>query len=313
MASILVTGGCGVVGSWACRQLSSEGHQVVALDLREDRTYLGPEIPVVTGDILEWPALISVFNERGIDTVVHLAALIAQCEKEPYRAVQTNVQGTLNVLEAARLKGCRRVVFTTSRAALGPIDGEWGAPTYTPIGEDYPYRRPITMYGITKLAAESVCLGYARRYGMDILGLRFPALYGPGRLARHGGYATLSLIIESAASGESLALEKGGQQLDDVLFIGDVAQAIVRAVSAPASHRPIYHISSGRLSCPTEFLAILRHRFPGCRVELGSEPSAGAAGYPSFCKFEDAAARRDLGFSPAYDLEGGIDAYLKAL
>lgn len=315
MATVLVTGGCGVVGSWVCRELIADGWRVVALDARSDRTYLGadPQAPlVVTGDVQDLPLLISVFQQQQVEAVVHLAAVIAACEDNPYRAIQVNVGGTVNVLEAARLAGVGRVVFATSRAAFGPIGGPFGAPGFQPVAEDFP-RRPRSVYGTTKLATETICAVYANRYDLDTLGLRFPAMYGPGRLARHGGYAVLCQLIEAAAHGREFHLAAGGDQLDDVLYVRDAARAAALALRAPRTHLPVYHISSGVLVSPRDLADELRRRYPDCRLQIGGGPGPGAAGYPSYCRFDDSAARRDLGYRAAFAAAAGIEAYIAAL
>lgn len=315
MGTVLVTGGCGVIGSWVCRRLAADGIGVVAFDAREDRTHLGSgdaSPPLVQGDVRDLPLLISMFQAHRVQAVVHLAAVIAACEDHPYQAIQVNVGGTVNVLEAARLTGCRRIVFATSRAALGPIGGPFGAPEFRPVAEGFP-GQPVSVYGTTKLATETICAAYGRRYGLDTLGLRFPAMYGPGRLARHGGYAVLCRLIEAAAAGQAIDVPSGGDQADDVLFVGDAAAALALAVRAAPDHLPTYHISSGALVTPRDFVRVLRRRFPGWQAHVGGGAGAGAAGYPSYCRFDDSAARRDLGYEPAYDLEGGIEAYLRVL
>ena len=310
----LVTGASGSIGVWVCRELREQGFDVVAVDSRPEATGMSASdgVRFVPGDVGDLPGLVGLAQEHRVDVVVHLAAMIAQSESAPNQAVTTNVVGTVNLLEVTRLAGCRRMVFPTSRAALGPIDGVHAAPTFEPVAEDFP-RNPVNLYGATKLSAESLAAVYARRYGLDVVGLRFPAIYGPGRLARHGGYAFHSRMIEAAAAGEAFELAEGADEADDVLFVLDAARAVALACTTPtpAGERlPVYNISSGTMVRPVDFADELRRRFPGWDAELGTAPSKGSAGYRSFCRFDDRAARRDLGYSPKYDLGAGIGAYL---
>lgn len=288
---------------------------MVAFDVRRDLSLLDPEsdeLRVVVGDIGDIPGLTRTLVTHRVSTVVHLAALIAASEDNPYHAVRINVSGTADVIEAQRLAGCRRMVFITSRAALGPITGVYAAPEFHPVAEDFP-RRPISVYGSTKLAAEAIALAYRKRLGLDLVGLRFPAMYGPGRLARHGGFAIHCQLIEAAFQGQPFTLRAGVDQPDDVIFVGDAARAVALAVQAIRPALGVYHISSERLVTPRDFVAVLQARFPGWQVELGDAPGTGNMGYPSYCLFDDRRAQEDLGYRSGYALNEGIAAYLAVL
>jgi len=231
---VLVIGGMGAIGMWVTRELVELGHTVVVLDTRSDFRFLRDiegKFEYLAGDVTDLARLVHILRNGAITRVVHLAAILWQCEENPPLGLQVNVQGTINVLEAARITGVRRVAFTSAKAVYGQIRGVHAHPHYQPVPEDAP-KNPDSIYGATKLAAEHFGLHYARKFGVDFVALRLATLYGPGRLARHGAVAMMSEMLERARNGLGMQITKGTEQGDDLLYTPDVASGIVRAVFA---------------------------------------------------------------------------------
>jgi UDP-glucose 4-epimerase len=312
----LITGGLGVNGSVLARLLVAEGLRPVLMDNRLDLTLvedIGDAVEVVVGDITDQRTLEAAVSDHGITHIAHLAALMpGPSEADPRLAGQVAVGGMLNVLEVARTAGLERVVFTSSKAVYGEISGEHAPPTLKPITEDHPLR-PIDLYGSLKVGCEELCRYYRQRYAVDVVALRFASIYGPGKAARHGSLSFYGQLIEDARSGEPRVIPEGGDQPNEAMYVGDVARAIRAALTARELSRWIFNIGTGEASTPRDFLDAAARLFPEHRVELGPGPSNLAPGRRTYSLFDIGAARRELGYEPAYDVELGVRDYVETL
>jgi UDP-glucose 4-epimerase len=174
--AVLVTGESGAIGSWVTRELVEQGRRAVSYDARLDTTLvkdIEDKLECVVGDILDLPSIIHTIKRYEVERIIHMAAALPDlCEANPLVGFRINVEGTLNVFEAARLMDIRRVVYASSRSVYDISRGEYAHPTYKPIDEDYP-KAPRDVYGATKLFAEHMGVNYNRIYGLDVIGLRF--------------------------------------------------------------------------------------------------------------------------------------------
>jgi UDP-glucose 4-epimerase len=308
---VLVTGGLGAIGSYVVRALVAAGTRPVAYSPRGDTRLIADvvdSVDVVAGDVLDLAELLRTLRAHEVTRVVHLASLVVPTSQaNPLRAVQVNVQGALHVFEAARVLGLRRVVYLSTKGVLGLTRGDAAHPTYRPLAEDEP-PRPADVYSVTKLTVEQLAAHYARDFGVDLVGLRLTTTYGPGKGARHGFAATLTRLIEAAARGEPCYLERGADQLDDMIYHGDVAQGVLRACFIPRLEHRLFHIGSGRGTTYGEFAAAVRRQVSGAAVGVG--PGLDPYNRQTYCLFDISLARRELGYEPAYDLDGGIADHL---
>lgn len=313
---VLITGGTGVNGAVLARLLVAEGLRPVLLDNRMDLSLiadLAGQVDLVQGDVVERRCLEETVTRYGITHVAHLAALMpGPAEADPRLAVRVGVEGTVNVLEVARAAKIRRVVFTSSKAVYGEILGRFGYPEYAPVSEDHP-KKPADLYGVIKVCCEELGNYYRERYGVEFVILRFSTIYGPGKEARHGPYSFYGQLIEKAMNGEEFSLGEGGDQLNDAVYVGDVARSILLALRAQNLTEWIFNIGSGKGSTPRHFVAVLRGIFPRSRVEIGPGPGSLGRSKPSFCVFDITRARRQLGYAPEYDVEKGIRDYIETI
>ena len=229
--NVLVTGGLGVNGAFVTRALAGNGHKVIVIDLQEDMSLLGAvagDIEVHKIDIMDGEAISALLKTRKIDAVVHMAAMIAGVQTHPLKAFSVNAYGAVFLMDLAMKAGVNRFVFTSSRAIYGDISGENAYPNYKPVTEDSPLVAE-DVYDVTKLSGELMGRNFAK-LGMEFVALRFATIYGPGKLVRHGPTAILSRIIENGLLGLPLHIEKGGDERDDFIYVGDVARACVAAV-----------------------------------------------------------------------------------
>jgi UDP-glucose 4-epimerase len=312
---ILVTGGVGVNGSWVTRKLLERGHAPVVLENRADYSLL-PDLEgkfeLVLGDITQLESLTAIFKQRRIERVVHMAAYFTPTmEDEPFVQFSVNGMGTVVVLEAARLAGVERVVYTSSRGYYGETPRGVGEPGYVPIREDL-VPRPRTVYDVSKNASEGMGRNFARVYGLQFAALRFSGIYGPGKMARHAHTSLRSRLIEDPFAGKSVHLPDGGDQLDDMIYVDDIAEAIVLATLQPKLAYDAYNIASGEGHTLREFAAAVRAEIPGADIEIG--PGTRAYGpHHSYAIFDITRATTDLGWAPRFPIAAGVHDYVETL
>jgi UDP-glucose 4-epimerase len=313
---VLITGGLGVNGAATARLLVHDGQRPVLMDNRMDPTLIEDirdEVDIVIGDITDTAALEGAVANHGVTHIAHLAALMpGPSEADPRLAGHVGFGGTLNVLEIARTAGVERVVFTSSKAVYGEITGVQAPPTLEPLNEDHP-KRPIDLYGSIKVGCEELGRYYREQKGVDFIALRFASIYGPGKESRHGALSFYGQLIERARSGEEWEIIAGGDQPNDAMYVGDVARAIPAALTAPRTRHWNFNIGSGRTSTPREFLDAAARLFPDHQIRLG--PGSGGLGRSAqtYCLFDIGAARRELGYEPAFDVERGVRDYVATL
>lgn len=294
--TVLVTGATGMLGSHVVRALLECGEEPVALSARGDPRLLGAvrgDVRLECCDIRDGDRLSSLL--RGIDTVIHLAALMpAVCRERPAEAVEVNVTATAGLYAAAARAGAERFVYASSKSAYGPeLPPQYGPPEYRPIPEELP-ARPVWMYDVTKRAGELVVEAQRRGGGPEATSLRFATIYGPGKGARYGGASVLSALIESVVGGGVATLERGGEQVDDVIWVGDAAEGVVRAALHEGPVRELYNIGSGRGTAIRDFMAAVAGAYAGARIDIG--PGLHYMGEePTYGVLEVTRAREDLG------------------
>ena len=313
---VLITGGMGVIGAETSRKFVKEGHRPVIYARHRDDNLIGDivdSIDIELGDVTDLPRLLDVIKRHGITPRVHAAAFVgAVSQANPPLSIQVNVMGTVNVLEAARLFGVKRVVYTSAKGVYGPVLGEYGSPTYKPMPEDLP-KNPKRIYDSAKLMGEHLCLYYQGNMDVDTVVLRFATTYGPGKTARHGKMGVTSQIVEAPASGKAFHLAQGGDEKDDFIYNKDSALGIYLATVAENPKSRVYNIGSGVGSTLKDFERILRRHLPNADIKIGPGLNFLGMPYPAHGVYDVTRAREELGFKIEYDLERGIADYLASL
>lgn len=307
--NILVTGGLGAIGSWVTRQLVDRGERVVTYSIDIDTTLVRDivdRIAMVTGDIMDLPALLRTIKEYKIQRICHLAAMLGeQARANPWLAFQVNAVGTLNVLEAARIMDVERVVFTSSLAVYAPFSGEYTYPTYKPIDEDHPKNPTFKLtgvYGTAKLASELLCFHYNQEFGLDFVTLRFSPLLGIARKARGRPFGIQSRMIENAIQGEPTVIPRGGDEKSDLVYIKDTAYSVVLACFAQNLKHRDFNIGTGKLYTLEDLANAIKKIYPEAVFEIG--PGLDPGGWSSYnCAVDISRAREELGYSPKFTLE----------
>jgi len=313
---VLITGGTGVNGAATARLLVSGGLRPVLFDSRTDFSLiedLRNDVDLVTGDIRDAATLKDVVTFYQISHIAHLAALMpGPAEANPSLGISVGVDGTLNVLEVARFCNIRRVVYTSSNAVSGEISGKHGHPEFVPLDESHP-RNPADIYGVTKVCSETLGNYYRKRYGIEFIALRYPSIYGPGKLTRHGVLALYGKIIEDVVAGREVVIPRGGDQRNDVVYVGDVARSIAMALKAEGLEQWTFNVGTGEGVTLKDFARVLATLFPSAKMEIGPGLDFRDGVKQSYCIFDISKARKHLGYTPRYDLESGIKDYIDLL
>jgi UDP-glucose 4-epimerase len=303
---VLVIGGNGFVGSHVVRALVAEGVRPMLFGpaMEGDRLAdLAGQFDSTEGSILSSNALRDVLHASAAEAVISCAAfasgrlgLMRSGEAEADAALDVNVVGLERLLDAARHAGVRRVVWTSSTVVYGP------AADYPeqPVTEDAPVG-PVTFYGLTKAMAEQVSLYHRRRHGADAVALRLPLVLGPG-LWYEGAAAALARVFRVPLDFLTFHDEPM-----DLIHVTDAGRAAVRLLYHPGPLTPIYNLEGFRCRA-SEMLRAIAARRPTTTVRR--DPATPALVFPLV---SGARLRADTGFSPAYDLEGFVDAMLEGL
>lgn len=246
---VLVTGGAGFIGSHTVDLLMGRGHRVSVLDdLSTGRlTNLAqweshPNFAFVHGDVTSDPtaAFDRVLRRHGrVDRIAHFAAQTAVpiSMDDPVADIQVNLCGTARILEYARKHQVAKVFFASSSAVY---DND--APV--PVSEDSS-ARPASPYGVDKLAAELYLDYYARLHGLTFTALRFMNVYGPRQDPRSWYSGVISIFLDRAASGQPITIFADGEQTRDFVYVTDVADAVVHALTTDAGNNAIVNIGTG--------------------------------------------------------------------
>jgi UDP-glucose 4-epimerase len=297
----LVTGGAGFIGSNLVAHLLSEGHDVTVLDNLtsgyESNLVSLSEAAFVRGDIRDPNAVDRAI--RGVEVVFHMAASVGNKRSidAPVEDTEVNMVGTLRVLEAARRHGVRKVVFSSSAGIFGELKT-------LPIREDH-VLDPDSPYGVSKLAAEKMCLAYTKLYGLEAVCLRYFNVYGPNQ--RYDAYGNvIPIFVFRMLKGEPLVVFGDGEQTRDFIHVRDVVQANYRAGMAEGLSGA-FNLGSGSRVTINDLLARITR-------ESGMQPSI-THGAPRPGDVRDSladltAARAAFGFDPRVGLDEGLKEYI---
>jgi len=298
MATMLVTGGAGFIGSHLVRALLARGDDVRVLDNLStgDRANLA-DLPVelMVADLGEADQVRAA--TRGVDTVFHLGAMISvpASLENPASCYRTNVLGSLHVLEAARREQVRRVVLASSCAVYGDHAG--------PVAEDAA-SRPMSPYASSKLAMEDLARLYTSAMGLQTVCLRFFNVYGP-RQDVHSPYAAvIPLFIEGLLDGRPPTIHGDGGQSRDFVFVEDVVQAMLQASQAVVGGQ-LFNIGQGQSRTVLELAEVLAALVPGSPAPVFGPARAGDIRTSAA---DIGRATKALGYRPAWDLHQGLQA-----
>ncbi len=230
-AQVLVTGGAGFIGRHLLRRLSKGHDRAVCGDIKPLPPQGASNVKYAKLDITDLDQVNGVV--KGMDAIIHLASgNFATSLKDPVLDYRTGIEGTLNVLEAARRNDVRRVIYASSYIVYGHVDE-------VPVNEDA-LCAPVSPYGVSKFAGENYCRIYSDTYGMRNVCLRFTNVYGP---LQEGGYLVPSLVAK-IRGGQAVDVFGDGKQTRDFIYVEDVVEAILRSEGVDSKHCAI-NVGSG--------------------------------------------------------------------
>lgn len=301
MAKVLVTGGAGFIGSHLVDALLARGDKVVVLDnfatgFRENLAHVMSEITLIEGDLRDRCAVEEAVE--GVEYVTHQAALgsVPRSINDPITSNDCNVNGTLNVLVAAKSVGVKRVVVASSSSIYGDSD-------VSPKHEGLPFN-PKSPYALTKVATEEYARIFHAVYGLPTIALRYFNVFGP-RQSPQGAYAAvIPLFIQALKEGRAPRINGDGSFSRDFTYVGNVVQANLKAFDAPleACGKAYNAGAGGQISILEMYNSIQSILGTSIQPEYGEV----RAGDVAHSKADISKARAGLGYDPNISFEEGM-------
>lgn len=301
MDKVLVTGGCGFIGSHIVDELLRRGYSVGVLDnlatgREENLSGNISKISLHRGDISDFEFVSKIVP--GYDAVIHEAALVSvtRSVENPRLTNQVNVEGTINLLKASVDSRVRKFVYASSSSVYGD--------TETLPKRESMITSPVSPYGVSKLAAENYCRTFARVYGLKTVSLRYFNVYGPRQ--KYGPYSgVIPTFIKQVLDGKSPVIFGDGEQTRDFTFVSDVVSANVLALeNSTLSGGEIYNVARGDT---ITINGLARHILSlGSKKELRPVHAPERPGDIRASYADISMASKDLGYAPRVGIEQGL-------
>jgi nucleoside-diphosphate-sugar epimerase len=301
MASYLVTGGAGFIGSHLVEELLRRGQKVRVLDnfstgKRENLHGLMDQIELIEGDIRSYHIVREAV--QGIDFVLHQGALpsVPRSINDPITTNEVNVGGTLNVLDASKDAGVKRVVYASSSSVYGP-DPE------LPVREDMT-PQPVSPYAVAKLTGEKYCHVFSRVYGLETVALRYFNIFGPRQDPNTQYSAFIPKFVVGIMNGQSLTIDGDGEQAKDFTYVSNVVEANLLALEAEGVSGEVFNVGCGQSTSVNEVVGHIR-QISNSQGEISYGPSR--TGDVPRSMADISKAREKLGYKPQVLLREGLE------
>ena len=301
--------GSGLIGSQVARILAERGDKPVLMDHAAQPHAIGQivdldKVTLIAGDVLQPLSIIDAVRTHGVTKVVHTAAnplLTLGAQKDPHAAINLNIMGTANVLEAARVTGLKRVVVSSSSVLNHYLEG---GSDNGDFGREEAFPRPTTFYAATKQAVESLGLNYAKWCGIEFAGLRYGAVFGPWSGAGGGGPSNiLRNAMHEALLGNEATIPPGSMEW---VYSKDAARGTVMALDAKDLGSGIFNITMGSVTTPSEMAAAFGAVVPGAKVKFEAPAGTAIALSNRDSGADLARAKRFLGYEPLFKLHDAL-------
>lgn len=294
--NILVTGGAGFIGSHITDALISEGHAVTIVDdlSMGKKENINAKAAFYQIDIRN-EKLKHIFEEKKFDVVMHQAAQmdVRKSVDDPLFDASVNILGTLNLLENSRIHGVRKFMFASTGGAI------YGEQEYFPADEQHP-TRPLSPYGIAKLAVEKYMFYFSEVHGLPYISLRYGNVYGP-RQNPHGEAGVIAIFLAKMLADEQPLINGEGKQTRDYVYVGDVVKANLLALKHPAS--AIFNVGTGIETDVNELFMTLK-QLTGSACEKKHGP--GKKGEQQRSVIDSSGLQKTFGWRPSVGLKEGL-------
>jgi len=307
----LITGGVGFIGSYLARLLIDEGERPVLFDIALPRGALldiRDRFYYEQGTLSNLSVLLNSIERYNVDRIFHLGGMLSiPSEENPWMAFDANVVGTYNVLEAARIKGVRQILYGSTIATYskhissGSID-------------DFTIQRPTSMYGCTKVFGELLGSFYARKFDIDFRGVRIPSVVGPGAKTAHMSIYN-AWAIEESLKGNPYVLLCEPETRCPVIYFKDVGRAFVMLAGAERAkiETMVYNLAGiSPVSSARELVDVICQRIPEARLSFNPDPTvAELLRELGRLTINDDCARAEWRWEIAYPLTAMVDDFIK--
>lgn len=300
MAVFLVTGGAGFIGSHIVDELVRRGEKVRILDnfstgKRENLVPFLEQIELIEGDIRSYHIVREAV--QGVDYILHQGALpsVPRSINDPITTNEVNVGGTLNILDAARDAGVKRVVYASSSSV-------YGANREMPKREDM-MPQPISPYAVAKLTGEKYCHVFSRTYGLETVALRYFNVFGPRQDPQSAYAAFIPKFIVGMLEEKRLIIDGDGTQSRDFTFVKNVVAANLLAVEAKGVGGEVFNVACGEAMSLNEVVGYIRQAL-GCEGDIAYGPPRSGDVPMSLADITQARAR--LGYEPRVPVQEGL-------
>lgn len=308
--NILITG-AGLIGSHAARHMVDAGHKVILFDVSPNREYIGKvvgkdNLDVVAADMRDLPALLSALEKFNVDTLVATAGLIGgRVQENSYTGATNNILGTINVLEAARLRKLRRVVYVSTF-------GVYDRPKIT--GSAIREGDPIgghNLYTVTKLCSEHLVHSYTEQYSLDTIIIRPGGVFGRGFYV---GGSTVGKVMRDLAlnmiKGEPITIDAKTYGPNEYVYGKDVGLALFLACQAQSPKQRTYNAGTGVVHGAEELAQAVREVVPKVEVKVSGATTADKS---RSIPMDISVSKAELGYIPKFPLKEALKDYMDEL
>ncbi len=305
--NVLVTGGCGFIGLKFAKKLLDKKHSVYLMDVNEgllrEHSELG-RATFVPGTVTCQAHLVNALKEYKIQWLIHLASrLSAPSEEDPWSTFEVNVRGVYHALEAARICGVERFIYTSSLASYGLH--------LPPVVDDETIQRPIGMYGVTKVFGEQLGRFYRRRFGIDFRCIRFAQIIGPG-VKTPGVAQCMPMVIEAAAKGEPFEMWIEEESTMPLLYYKDGIEALSCLTHAPKENiLTIGYNLAGIKTSAAALVRSIRAIVPNAKITFAPDPAKVEIVKTIPVNIDDTRLREETDYKPAYDLDSAVKDFIQ--
>ena len=300
MASYLVTGGAGFIGSHLAEELARRGERVRVVDSfitgKRDNLKHIPGVELIEGDLAD--LAIAERAVAGVDYVLHQAAIpsVPRSVQDPITSNRANIDASLNVLVAARDAGVRRLVYAGSSSAYGDTPT---LPKVETMGT-----APLSPYALQKLVAEQYCQMFTRLYGLQTVTIRYFNVFGPRQDPSSPYSGVISLFIRALVEGRQPTIYGDGEQTRDFTYVANVVDGVLRACTAPDASGEVINVATGGRISLNQLFDVLKGLTGADVSPIYVEQRAGDV---RDSQADISKAHRLLGYRPLVALEQGLE------